>query len=106
MHRLNKAYALILHQKTNGCTMCATTKAMIKLLGRTHRKRGRFFVVEGTTGGVIRTRFFQWHTFINHIDDINAVNKLLYKGIWNHKGKYMPKIKKGAYSSLFKQLKN
>ncbi len=53
--------------------MCAAAKAMIELLSRADGKTGRFFIMERTTGGVIGARFFQRHAFVDHIDDVNAI---------------------------------
>jgi hypothetical protein len=63
--------------------MRTTTKTMIKLLGRANRKAGRFLIVERAAGRVIRTRFFKWHAFINHINNVNAIKQILNKTIWN-----------------------
>ena len=44
---LDKTESRILHQKTNSGAVCATAEAMIKLLGGTDRKAGRFFIMKG-----------------------------------------------------------
>ncbi len=36
-----------------------------------------------TAGGIVSARFFKRDTFINHIDDINAVEEFLYEAFWN-----------------------
>ena len=53
--------------------MCAAAKTMIKLFGRAYSKTGGFFIMERAAGRVIRTCFFERHTFINHINDVNAI---------------------------------
>lgn len=53
--------------------MRTTPKTMIKLLGGAYGKTWGFFIMEWTAGGVIGTSFFKRHTFINHINDIDAI---------------------------------
>ena len=53
--------------------MCAAAKTMIKLFGRAYSKTGGFFIMKRTAGGVIRTRFFKRHAFIDHINNVNAI---------------------------------
>lgn len=53
--------------------MRAAAKTMIKLLGGADGKTGGFFVMERTAGRVVSARFFQWHAFVNDIDDVNTI---------------------------------
>ena len=50
---------------------------MVKLLGRADGEAGGFFVVERAAGAKICACFFERDTFINHVDDVNAIKKLL-----------------------------
>lgn len=63
--------------------MRTTTKAMVELLGGANSKARGFFVMERATGGIIRTRFLEWYTFIDDINDINAIQQFLYKTFRN-----------------------
>ena len=63
--------------------MRSAAKTMIELLGGANGKTGGFFIVKRTAGRVIRTRFFQWHAFINHIDNVNAIEYVLNKTFRN-----------------------
>ena len=46
--------------------------------------------MEWATRRIIRTSFFERHAFINHIDNINAINEFLNKTFWNHILQPMP----------------
>lgn len=63
--------------------MRTTTKAMVKLLGGTNSKARGFFVMERATGGIIRTRFLEWHAFVDDIDDVHAIEQFLDKTFRN-----------------------
>ena len=62
--------------------MCAAAKAMVKLLGGADGKTRGFFVMERTAGWKIRTSFFKWYAFVNHVHNVNAIKKLLYETFW------------------------
>ena len=74
----------MLHDKTDGSAMSATTKAMIELLGLANCKRRGFFVVERTAGNIIGACLFQWDVSFNHIHDVEAVEQILNETFWNH----------------------
>lgn len=52
--------------------MRAAAKAMVKLLGRTYRKAGGFFVMEGTQTHEVCAALFKLNVLTHHIDNINA----------------------------------
>ena len=52
--------------------MCAAAKAMIKLLGWTYRKTGRFFVMEWTQTHEVCATLFELDILTHHIDNIDA----------------------------------
>ena len=64
--------------------MRPTTKAMIKLLSWTYSKGWRLFIMKGTASRIVCASFFQRHTFVNHVIDINAIDQFLDKAFWNH----------------------
>ena len=59
--------------------MGATTKTVIKLLILTYRKRRTFFIVEGATGLVITSGFFEANTAIYQLDNIGACDHVIDK---------------------------
>ena len=59
--------------------MRTTAETMVKLFGRTYCKAGRFFIMERASSRVISTRLFEGYAFINHIDNLNAIEQLLNK---------------------------
>lgn len=63
--------------------MRTTTKAMIKLLGRTNRKTGRFFVMEGTQTHEVCAPLFKLDILTHHIDNIDAGQQVLNKSLRN-----------------------
>ena len=83
-HRLDKTQSRILHQKTYRSAVRTTTKAVIKLLGRTDRKAGRFFVMKGAEATEIRATFLELHVATHHVDDVNAVQKILNETLRDH----------------------
>ena len=59
--------------------MRPTAKTMIKLFGRAYCKTRGFLIMERAAGRIIGTGFFERHTFIHHINNINAVQEFLNK---------------------------
>ena len=82
-YRVNITQTGILHDETDGRAMRAEAEAMVELFALTDRKGRRFFVMEGTAGGVVGTRFFEWHVTLHHIDDIEAIEQILNETFWN-----------------------
>jgi hypothetical protein len=68
---------VIAHQKINGITVCATTKAMVKLLIATYGKAGCFFTMERTTSSKIAAGLPKRHARINQINQIDTSDKFL-----------------------------
>src|SRR5690606_24742697 len=73
----------VIHQKTDRRAVRATTKTMIKLLGRTDIKRRGFFIMERATGTVLPAFFLQRHARVNHLDDIGARQQLVNEMLRN-----------------------
>src|SRR5258706_2318202 len=65
------------HQESDGVAMRAASEAVVELLGRAHREGRRLFVVERTEPEVIHARFLQLHVARNHVDDVDAYQKIL-----------------------------
>lgn len=72
--------------------MCAAAKTMIKLLGRADCETGGFFIMERAAGRIIGASFFERHTFIHHINNINAVQEFLNKAFRDQIYLLLPKI--------------
>ena len=64
--------------------MRAATEAVIKLLGRTHRERRRFFGMKRAAGAVIGARFAQGHVALDDIDDVDTSKQFLDKTFGDH----------------------
>ena len=74
-----------------GFTLAGTAaKAVIELFVRIDAERGCLFVVEGAAGGVVLAGLSQLHTPINHIDDVDAIQKIVQKSLWNKSGHGVP----------------
>lgn len=84
MYRFHKAQTRVFHQKTNRRTMRAATKTVVELFGGADGKTGGFFIVKWAAGRIIGARFFKRNAFIYHVHNIDAVQKLLNKLLWNH----------------------
>lgn len=72
--------------------MRAATKTMIKLFGRAYCETGGFFIMERAAGRIIGTGLFERHTFINHINNINAVQEFLNKAFRDQIYLLLPKV--------------
>jgi len=68
----------MLHQKADGITAAAATKAFIDFFCGRNGERGRFFVVKWAEAEVIDAPFFELYKTTNDIDDIDATLDLLY----------------------------
>lgn len=64
--------------------MRAAPKTVIKLLGWTNRKAGRFFIMKWAQAHQICAAFFELHKFANHINNVDACQQILDKGLWYH----------------------
>lgn len=84
LNRLRKRQSLMFHHKTNRRTMRPATETMIKLLGRTDRKRRCFFLVERATRHIVRPAFFQRNLLVDDADNIGFGQKLVNEVGWNH----------------------
>ena len=84
LNRLNETQSLVFHQKANGGAVGTTTKAVIKLFSRAYCKRGGFFIMKRAASRIIRPCFFERNAFVNHVINIDAINKFLDKAFWNH----------------------
>src|SRR5450759_2181431 len=74
----------MLHDKAYCCAMHTTTEAMVKLLGLTDGKRGRFFVMKRAASNVICTGFFKGHIALNDVHDVETIKQILNETFWNH----------------------
>ena len=82
-YRLDELHMLVLHQETDGRAMGTATEAVVELFGRTDGKGGGLFVVEGTTGLVFASGLFQRHARVDDIDNVDASDQIINKGLWN-----------------------
>ena len=98
----HKAHAGVVHQKADGIAVLAAAKAVIELLGGADTEGGRFFSVKRAQAHEVGTAFFQLHIAAHHVDNINAGQKLLEKGLRNRHGRYCPASlpSRGGWQSL------
>ena len=66
--------------------MRATTKTMIKLLGRANGKTWGFLIMEGAQTHVVCATFFELNVLTHHVNNINAGQQVLNKTLWYHRG--------------------
>src|SRR5450830_1709245 len=85
LDRLNKTHAGVFNQKVDCRAVRTTAEAVIELLGGADRETGRFFVVERTQAHQIGPAFFQLHVTLHHVDNIDTVEQVLNKRLWNHR---------------------
>ena len=74
----------MLHEKSDRRPMGATSKAVVKLLGRTHGKGRRFFAVKRAEPQEISARALELHVTPHHVDDVDAGEQLLDEVLRNH----------------------
>ena len=79
---LAKIEALILHDKSECIAPSAAAKAVIKLALRVDGKGRCALFMKGATGRVVFARFLQFYPTINDLDDIEAIQKIIEKGLW------------------------
>ena len=64
--------------------MCATAKAVIKLLGWADGERGAFFVVKRAQALMVGACAFELDKTTDHIDHVGAVEQVVDEVRWNH----------------------
>jgi len=69
-HHVAEALALQLHQELETVAASATGEAVIELLGRRHRHRRRFVVVEGAEANKFAPLLLEHHVLTHHIHDV------------------------------------
>ena len=79
---LAKIEALILHDKPERVAAGAAAKAVIELALRVNGKGRCPLVVKRATGRVVFARLLQFYPTINDLDDIEAIQKIIEKGLW------------------------
>src|SRR5262249_54382042 len=84
LQRIDIAQPLVLHEERDGVAVHAAAEAVIELLGRADGERGRLLGVERAAGDVIRAALFQRYIALDHVDDIDAMDKFLLEGIGDH----------------------
>jgi len=75
----------MLDEEADGVSTAAATKAFVEFLGLRDGKRGGLLVVERAKSQVTVTPSFQFDEFTDDIDDVDAVEDLLY-GMWCDQG--------------------
>lgn len=81
---LRKAQAQVFNQKANSGPVGPASKAVIKLLGGAHRKRGRLFCVEGAKTGEIRAGLLELDVGANHFHDVDSLKQGIEEGLGDH----------------------
>jgi hypothetical protein len=84
LDRVGKRLAPILHQEADRRSVRAAAEAVIELLGRTDRERGRLLAMERTAGLVIRPGLLQRDVPVDQIDDVDPGKQRLDEIIRNH----------------------
>lgn len=72
------------HQKRNGISAFAATKAFENFFGRRNGERWSFFVMKRTKSEVVGAPFFQANKTANDFNNINAGKNLLYGILRDH----------------------
>ena len=72
-HHIGEAAALQLHQKLDRVAAGTAGETVVELLGRRHRHRRRFVVVEGTEPHELPPLLLQHHVLAHHVDDVGAL---------------------------------
>ena len=101
--RIKEFKAVVLHQELDRAAVRAATKAVIELLGRAHRERGRALVMERATRTPVAASFFHHHALPDHVDDIDASQQVIKKRVGNtaaHEPVRMPRQSAGGRSSF------
>ena len=79
---LAKIKALIFHDKSERVAAGATAKAVIELALRIDGEGRCALFMKRATGRVVFARFLQFYPTINDLDDIEAIQKIIEKGLW------------------------
>jgi len=61
--------------------VCAAAEAMVELLGRANRKRGRFLFVERAAGFVLVAPLFERYAAVDNVYDISTREDVIDKGV-------------------------
>ena len=83
-HGFRERQARMLHQKAYGRAVRAAAEAVIELLRRTHGERRALLVVERAQAHEVRAAFLELDVLTHHVDDVDAVQQILKKGVRNH----------------------
>jgi DNA mismatch repair ATPase MutS len=62
----------VVHQKADGVAVFSAAKAVVELLGRAYRKRGRFLAMKGTQPHEIGTALFELHVAAHDLHHVRA----------------------------------
>ena len=84
LDRVDEAQAGVLHDETDGAAVGAAAEAMVELLGRADRKRGRLFRMERAAGRVVGAGLLQRDIALHHVDDVDAGQQFLDEGLGDH----------------------
>ena len=79
---LAKIEALILHDKSQRVAAGAAAKAIVELPLRVDGEGRCAFFMKRATGRVVFARFLQFYPTIYDLDDIEAIQKIIEKGLW------------------------
>ena len=79
---LAKIEALIFHDKSERVAAGATAKAIVELPLRVDGEGRCALFMKRATGRVVFARFLQFYPTINDLDDIEAIQKIIEKGLW------------------------
>jgi hypothetical protein len=77
VHRLDEAHSGMLHQEADGVAMHAAAEAVIELLGRADRERGRLLAMERAQAHEIGAGLAQLHVAPDDLHDVGACDQFL-----------------------------
>jgi hypothetical protein len=83
-HRVGVGLPRVLHQEPDGGSMRAAAEAVIELLGRRYGKGRGLLVMERAQAHEVGAALLQLHVLAHHIDNVDAVEQVLNKGLRNH----------------------
>ena len=81
LDRVEELEAVVVHQEADRGAVRAAAEAVVELLGRRHRERGRTFVVERTPRRILPPLPLERHARTHHLDDIRPGEQVVDEGV-------------------------
>ena len=77
LHGLHKSHAGVFHQEVDRVAVLAAAEAVVKLLGRADRERGRFFAMKRAQAHEVGAPFFELHIAAHDFHHVSARQQFL-----------------------------